>query len=89
MTSNTEIGDPLTSEKITTQKDHESKQLAEKIQLDLDVFICDEHELSPLPVELTDESSFKRRRPNHLVELNKKSKIKRRSPRPYQKNNKK
>ena len=89
MISNTEIGDPLTSEKITAQKDHESKQLAEKIQPDLDVFICDEHELSPLPVELTDESSFKRRRPKHLVELNKKSKIKRRSPRPYQKNNKK
>ena len=38
MTSNNKIRDLLILETITTQKEHESKQLAEKIQSNLDVF---------------------------------------------------
>ena len=86
MISNNNIRDSLILEKITAHKEHESKQLAEKIQPYLDVLLCDENEPSPLPAELTDESSFKRRRSKRLLELNRKSKMKRRSARPFQKN---
>ena len=89
MISNNEIRDQLILEKNTVQKEHESKQLAEKIQPDLDVFLRDENEPSPLPTELINELSFKSKRSKHLLELNRKSKIKRRNGRSYQRNKKK
>ena len=49
MISNNEI------RKITAQKQLESKQLAEKIQSDLDDLLRYENEPSPLPAELTDD----------------------------------
>ena len=63
----------LILERITAQKEHESKQLAEKIQPDLDVYLRDDNE--PM-VELTeiDDSSFKQRRLKRLTELNQKTK---------------
>ena len=89
MISNNEIRDQLILEKNTVQKEHESKQLAEKIQPDLGVFLRDENEPSPLPTELINELSFKSKRSKHLLELNRKSKIKRRNGRSYQRNKKK
>ena len=67
----------LILEKTTAQKEHESKQLAEKIQPGLDGFLRDDNE--------TDDSSFKRRRSKCLAELNKKfssTKTKAKSVRP-------
>ena len=89
MISNKEIRDQLILEKNTVQKEHESKQLAEKIQPDLDVFLRDENEPSPLPTELINELSFKSKRSKHPLELNRKSKMKRRNGRSYQRNKKK
>ena len=89
MISNKEIRDQLILEKNTVQKEHESKQLAEKIQPDLDVFLRDENEPSPLPTELINELSFKSKRSKHLLELNRKSKMKRRNGRSYQRSKKK
>ena len=90
MITNNEIRDSLILEKIASQKQQESKQLAEKIQPDLDVYLRDDNETA----ELTkiDDSSFKRGRSKHLAELNQKSKpvakIKKRSPKPHLKNKK-
>ena len=42
MISNNETRNSLILEKITAQKEHESRQLAEKIQPDLYVFLCDQ-----------------------------------------------
>ena len=58
MITNNEIRDSLILEKIASQKQQESKQLAEKIQPDLDVYLRDDNETA----ELTkiDDSSFKR-----------------------------
>ena len=42
MISNNETRNSLILEKITAQKEQESRQLAEKIQPDLDVFLCDQ-----------------------------------------------
>ena len=89
MISNNKIRDSLVLEKITAHKEHESKQLVEKIQPDLDVLLCDENEPSLPPAELTDESSFKQRKSKRLLELDRKSKTKRRSARTYQKNKQK
>ena len=89
MISNNEIRDQLILEKNTVQKEHESKQLAEKIQPDLDVFLRDENKPSPLLTELINELSFKSKRSKHLLELNRKSKIKRRNGRSYQRNKRK
>ena len=81
----------LILERITAQKEHESKQLAEKIQPDLDVYLRDDNE--PM-VELTeiDDSSFKQRRLKRLTELNQKTKheakIKKRSSKLCLKNKK-
>ena len=54
----------LILEKTTAQKEHEIKQLAEKIQPGLDGFLRDDNE--------TDDSSFKQRRSKCFAELNKK-----------------
>ena len=45
MVSNNEIRDSLTLEKITAQNEYESKQLTEKIQPDLDVYLRDDNKL--------------------------------------------
>ena len=76
--NNKTIMKSLILEKITAQKERESKQLAEKIQPGLDVFLRDDNGI--------DDSSFKRRRSKRLTELNKKfssTKIKRQSVRTY------
>ena len=63
MITNNEIKDSLTLEKIITQKEHEGKQLAEKIQPDLDVYLRDDN-VDDEFVELIeiDHSSLNRRR---------------------------
>ena len=68
MVTNNEIIDSLILEKITAQKDPESKQLVEKIQPNLDVYLRDDNEPSEL-MKIGD-SSFKWRRSKHLAELN-------------------
>ena len=76
--NNKTIMKSLILEKITAQKERESKQLAEKIQPGLDVFLRDDNGI--------DDSSFERRRSKRLTELNKKfssTKIKRESVRTY------
>ena len=40
--SNNKIRDSLILEKVTAEKEHKSKQLAEKIQPDLDVYLRDD-----------------------------------------------
>ena len=45
MVSNNEIRDSLILEKITAQNECESKQLTEKIQPDLDVYLRDDNKL--------------------------------------------
>ena len=91
MVSKNEIRDSLILEKINAQKEHENKQLVEKIQPDLDVYIRDDNEL----VELTEinDSSLNQRRSKALAELNRKTKheakIEKRSSKPYLKNKKK
>ena len=69
MVSNNEIRDSLILEKITAQKECESKQLAKKIQPDLDVYLRDDKELSELTKTDGDvilRSSLKRRRSKHI-----------------------
>ena len=56
MVTNNEIRDSLILEKITAQKEHESEQLVEKIQPDLDVYLHDDNE----PVELTEIDDSKK-----------------------------
>ena len=91
MVAKNEIRDSLILEKINAQKEHESKQLVEKIQPDLDVYIRDDNEL----LELTEinDSSLNQRSSKALVELNRKTKheakIEKRSSKPYLKNKKK
>ena len=77
MVSNNEIRDLLILEKITAQKEYESKQLAEKIQPDLDVYLRDDNKLSKLTE--TDDNvilspSLRRRRSTRIEKLNRKSK---------------
>ena len=55
MISNNEIRDSLILEKITTQKENESKQLAEQIQPDLGVYLRDDNETK------VENRSFKQR----------------------------
>ena len=71
MVANNEIRDSLILEKINAQKELESKQLVEKIQPDLDVYIRDDDEL----VELTEinDSGLNQRRSKPLAELNRKT----------------
>lgn len=45
MVNNNEIKDLLILEKIAVQKEYESKQLAEKFQHDLDVYLRDGNKL--------------------------------------------
>ena len=77
MVSNNEIRDSLILEKITAEKEYESKQLRKKIQPDLDVYLHDDNELSEL-TETDDDvilrPSLKQRRSKPIGELNRKSK---------------
>ena len=77
MIFNNEIKDSLILEKIIAQKEHESKQVAEKIQPDLGVYLNDDDADDEL-VELIeiDNSSLKRRRSKRLAYLSQKSKHK-------------
>ena len=77
MVNNNEIKDLLILEKITVQKEYESKQLAEKFQHDLDVYLCDGNKLLE-QTEIDDDVilclSLKQRRSKPIEELNRKSK---------------
>ena len=77
MVNNNEIKDLLILEKITVQKEYESKQLAEKFQHDLDVYLCDGNKLLE-QTEIDDDVilclSLKQRRSKPIGELNRKSK---------------
>ena len=42
--SNNKVRDSLILEQITAQKDCENNQLAEKVQPDLDVYLCNDNE---------------------------------------------
>ena len=93
--SNDEIRDSLILEKNTALKEYGSKQLAEKIQPDLDVYLRDDNDLSELTE--TDDNvilrlSLKQRRSKRIEELNRKSKhtpkIKKISAKPYLQNKK-
>ena len=73
MVSNNKIKDLLILEKITAQKEYESKKLADKLQPDLDVYLHDDNEL----LELTETDydvilspSLKWRRSKRIEELN-------------------
>ena len=92
MVTNNEIKDSIILEKIIAQKEYRGKQLAEKIQPDLDVYLLDD-DVDDESVELIeiDNSSLKRRRSKCLAELNRKTKhettVKKRS-KPYLRNKK-
>ena len=77
MVNNNEIKDLLILEKITVQKEYESKQLAEEFQHDLDVYLCDGNKLLE-QTEIDDDVilclSLKQRRSKPIEELNRKSK---------------
>ena len=74
MVTNNKNKDSLILEKITVQKEHEIKQVVEKNQPDLDVYLRDDNK----PVELIqiDNLSFKERRSKRLAELNRKLNMK-------------
>ena len=78
MISDNKDRDSLVLEKIAAQKEHESKQLAEKNSTRFRCFLRYDNEI--------DDSSSKWRRSKQLAELNKKfssTKTKRKSVRPY------
>ena len=74
MVTNNKNKDSLILEKITVQKEREIKQVVEKNQPDLDVYLRDDNK----PVELIqiDNLSFKERRSKRLAELNRKLNMK-------------
>ena len=92
MVTNNKIQDSLILEKVIAQKEHKSKQLAEKIQPDLDVYLRDDN-VDDESVELIeiDHSSLEGGRLERPAELNRKTKheakIKKRS-KPYLRNKK-
>ena len=95
MVSKNKIRVLLILKKITSQKENESEQSAEKNQPDLDIYLHDDNEL--LELTETDDDvvlrlSLKRRRSKSIEELNQKPKrvvkIKKRSPKSYLKNKK-
>ena len=95
MVSKNKIRVLLILKKITSQKENESEQSAEKNQPDLDIYLHDDNELLEL-TETNDDVvlrlSLKRRRSKSIEELNQKPKrvvkIKKRSPKSYLKNKK-
>ena len=95
MVSKNKIRVLLILKKITSQKENESEQSAEKNQPDLDIYLHDDNELLEL-TETNDDVvlrlSLKRRRSKSIEELNQKPKrvvkIKKRNPKSYLKNKK-
>ena len=93
MVSKNKIRVLLILKKITSQKENESEQSAEKNQPDLDIYLHDDNELLEL-TETNDDVvlrlSLKRRRSKSIEELNQKPKrvvkIKKRNPKSYLKN---
>ena len=79
MVSNNKIRDSLILEKVTAEKERKSKQLAEKIQPDLDVYLRDDDDDDDDDDDNDDDNddelpgmrlSFKWRRLRLIAELN-------------------